>query len=279
MLLLFSVLACSPVISFQRAEHASEGPSKTGDTAPISVERIVLHEAFSGSNCGPCEPAARNLSNALNEADGRYAMLKYQIGSDPYISAEAVGRRMMYLPGESSYGIPYVHADGTNDFHPNEMDDGEPYDATDFELLAQVDAPLAVDVTMALDGQMVSTLVTLDPIENVESADLRLMVAIIENTTSENVGSNGQTEFHSVFKKFVPDSQGTSLDALIAGEPVSFDLSYEFQGEYANDTAIDNQVDHSTEHTVEEFEDLAVIAWVQDAVSWTVYNTGFDGTH
>jgi hypothetical protein len=271
MLLLFTALACSP-----SADDTSEGPT---DTAPRSVERIVLHEAFSGSNCGPCEPAARNLSNALQDADGRYAMVKYQIGSDPYISAEAVGRRMMYLPGESSYGIPYVHADGTNAFHPNEMDDGEPYDASDFELLAQVEASLAVDVTMALEGQTVSSLVTIDPIHDLESSDLRLMVAIIENKTTENIGSNGQTEFHNVFKKFVPDSEGTPLDALTADESVSFDLTYEFQGEYADDTAIDNQVDHATEHTVEEFEDLAVIAWVQDATSWTVYNTGFDGIH
>ncbi len=272
MFLLLAALACTPNSTEPETDH-------TGTVPAPDTTRVVLHEAFSGSNCGPCAPAAENLSAALSEAEGRYAMVKYQIGSDPYISSEAVGRRMLYLPGESSYAIPYVHADGTNGFHPNEMEDGAPYDATDFEVLSAVDSVLAVDVSMEVVDQTVNTTVELHPTGDIEGENLRLMVAIIENTTTLNVGSNGQTEFHSVFKKFVPDADGTPLEPLTAGTPISFELEYAFQGEYATEAGYSNPVDHTSEHTVEEFEDLAVVAWVQDMDTWTVHNTGFDGIH
>jgi hypothetical protein len=257
---------------------------KPDDTAadvaePINTDRVVLHEAFSGSNCGPCAPAAENLAAALAGAEGRYAMVKYQIGSDPYISNEAVRRRMFYLPGEESYAIPYVHADGTHAFHPNEMDDAEAYGADDFEGFAAVESDLSLGVEMAVNEQTVSASVTLQSTAEIDGGNLRLMVAIVENTTELNVGSNGQSEFHSVFKKFVPDGNGIALSALVAGEATVHDVEYTFQGAYAEEAGYASPVDHSSEHTVEEFDDLSVIAWVQDLETWTVHNAASAGAH
>jgi hypothetical protein len=265
----------------------AEDPSGTDDGGSVSVRselgapvtRIVLHEAFSGSNCGPCAPAADNISAALADQSGEYAMLKFQIGSDPYITREAVRRRMFYLPGEETYGIPWVVADGIHEFHPNDMDHGGVYTPEDFDALAVLPAYLVVDVSMTLTGQTVDIAVELYPTVDIAGEDLRLMVAIKELTTFNNVGSNDQTEFHDVLKKFVPNDSGTPLDTLIAGEATTHDLQFVFQGSYDTEAGYASQVDHATAHTVEDFSNLAVVAWVQDLDSWEVFNAGEAGGH
>jgi len=245
------------------------------------VPRIVLHEAFSGSNCGPCAPAADNISAALADQSGEYAMVKFQIGSDPYITREAVRRRMFYLPDEETYGIPWVVADGIHEFHPNEMDHGGVYTAEDFEELAVLPAYLEVDVSMTVTGQTVDIAVELYPTIDIAGENLRLLVAIKELTTFNNVGSNGQAEFHDVLKKFVPDDSGIALDTLIAGEATTHDLQFVFQGSYDTEAGYGTEVDHTTAHTVEDFSNLAVVAWVQDLdlESWEVFNAGEAGGH
>jgi hypothetical protein len=269
MLTLLMLLACTD----------GDKPSSPGaPPTDAPVTRIVLHEAFSGSNCGPCAPAAENISAALADKAGEYAMLKFQIGSDPYITREAVSRRMFYLPDAEEYGIPWVVADGIHEFHPNEMDHGGVYTPEDFDALAALPANLEVDVSMTVTEQTVDITVDLYPTIDISGEDLRLMVAIKELTTLNNVGSNGQTEFHDVLKKFVPND-GTPLDTLIAGEATTHNLQFTFQGDYDTEAGFPSGVDHNTAHTVENFSNLAVVAWVQDLDSWEVFNAGEAGGH
>ncbi len=259
------ILACST--QSQEADY----------TPPEPPERMVLHEIFSGSNCGPCAPAADNIAAVLDEQAGKYAIVEYQIGSDPYITREAVNRRMFYLPDEETYGIPYVHADG-NGFHQNNMDGEEtPYSIEDFTAFAEVPTILGITLTKEVNGQTVDIDITLNPWEDIIGDNLRLMVAINENTTYQNVGSNGQTEFHNVFKKYIPDDGGTLLESLSAGEPSRHTFSYTFAGAYDEEASFGTMVDHDTAHTVEEFDDLAVVVWVQDLDTWEVFNTTWSG--
>ena len=251
---------------------------KTSDSSPEPPpERVVLHEVFSGSNCGPCAPAAENIAAALASHSGKYALVKYQIGSDPYITKEAVDRRMFYLPGEESYGIPFVHADG-NGFHPNNMDENEtPYSTEDFLAYAETPTILGITLDAVIIDQTVDISIQLKTWEDVSAENLRLMVSINEKTTYQNVGSNEQTEFHHVLKKFVPDDSGTLLPPLIAGETSEYDFSYTFAGSYDEEAGFGSMVDHSTAHTVEEFDDLEVLVWVQDMDTWEVYNSAWTG--
>jgi len=264
---LLMVLACG---GSTVAEKEAEVPD------PV---RMVLHEAFSGSNCGPCAPAAENLDAALTERDGEYAMLKFQIGSDPYITREAVRRIMYYLPDAETYSIPWVMADGVHDFHPNEMDHGGVYLAEDFDEFVAIPVSLGIDVSMTVTDQTVDIEVELQPIADIAGEDLRMMVAVKEYTTFNNVGSNGQSEFHDVFKKFVPSEAGTILEPLVAGENTTHTFQHVFPGEYDSEAAYGREVDHETAHTVEEFSDLGVVVWVQDMVSGEVFNTGEAGGH
>lgn len=245
---------------------------------PTETQRRVLHEVFSGSNCGPCLEADARLLDVLHANEGKYVLLSYQIGSDPYVTQEGVQRRMSYLPSDAeSYSIPWVQADGDHGFHPNEINDDEGYGQANFDEFVAEPCALELVVNHEVDGQTVDIEVTLTPLQDEPSEELSLHVAIIEGTTYENIGSNGQTEFHHVMKKMLPDHLGRPLDPLVRGEVVSITDTYTFQGDYDDDTSISNAVNHEEAHTVEEFEDLSVVVFVQDEGTRQVHQSAWSG--
>jgi len=244
-----------------------------------TFERMVLHEMFGGSTCAPCAGADELLLDVLHQNEDRYVLLSYQIGSDPYVSAEGVARRRGYLPppATGSYSIPWLQLDGANGFHPVEMNNDQGYTDADFDSYAAVPSHLGIEVQVSIEGQTVTSEITLQPGADYPSEDLVLHTAIIEGTTYANVGTNGQTEFHHVMKKMLPDAGGLSIEPLVRGEAVSFEQSWTFQGSYDDSTGISNMVDHTSAHTVEEFEDLSVIAFVQDRESLKIHQSIWSG--
>ncbi len=257
----------------------SGGTDDTDDTgeAPllISTERKVLHEVFTGSNTGPCLGADALMDAIFHDNPGRYTTIKYQLGTDPYITTESVSRRMYYLPGESSYAIPYVHADGIHGFHPAELNDDEGYGESDLDAFVDVGSILLLDVSHTISGQTVDFEVSWTALDPIEGDNLVLHAAIIENMTTLNIGSNGQTEFHQVMKKLVPDEEGTPIESMVREDEGSLSLSYTFNGSYDDDTSNTDMVDHLSAHTVEEFDDLEVVVWVQDTLTWEVYQSAW----
>ncbi len=253
-------------------------PAAEEEPPPEPPVRRVLHEIFTGSNCGPCASADPRLLEVFEQAPDQVSFLSYQIGSDPYISYEAVQRRMHYVPeGESGYSIPYVHADGVNGFHPNLMNDEAGYTFEDFSVFAAEPSGLWLSVEHSVSDQTVDIEVRLEAVDDYPSEDLVLHQVIVENETTQNIGSNGQTEFHHVVKKMLPDQHGESIESLAAGATESISTSYTFAGDYLEGAGLGNLVDHSSNHTVEEFTDLSVVVWVQDAESDQVHQSAWSG--
>lgn len=276
LMLLPLLVACSSGETVPDPDISSDsGNNLEVETLPTETERKVLHEAFTGSTCGPCAPASENISRVLDAHPDQYTLLKIHVGSDPYISDEGVKRRMYYLPDESSYGIPFVHADGVNGFHPNLMNSETGYQDDDFEAFAAVPSVVEMSVSHSVTDQTVDWEIEILPLADVPADNLRLHVAIMEGTTYNNVGTNGQTEFHNVMKKMVPNQKGSALGALTRGEAVELTGSYTFEGNYAEDPGLANPVDHSSEHTVEEFEDLEVVVWIQNKETWETYQSAW----
>ncbi len=255
---------------------AAQEAEEIEPTEPPQVEttRFPLHELFTGSNCGPCLEADEKLLSVLEENPGEYTLISYQIGSDPYITSEGVARRMYYLPDDaSSYAIPYLHVDGVNELHPHLANEEAGYLQEEFDLFQSEPCFMTLDVSHTVAGQTVSISTSIEALDDFPSEDLLLRVAIVEHLTTGNIGSNGQTEFHQVMKKMVPDEHGTPLPPMAAGDTLKFDFSYTFQGEYDPETGIHSQVNHTLAHTVEEFEDLAVVVFVQDNTSKQVHQS------
>ena len=281
--IMYLLMGCGPEEEKSTVENTEE-PTAVEDSAseelPTETTRYVLHEMFTGSTCGPCFDA-ENILMAVQEANpDNHVHLAYHVGSDPYITTEGVNRKMWYLPPEEgSYSIPYLHVDGVNGLHPVEHNSDVGYTDSDFDGFAAIPSHLELTVSHFVSEQTVDISISMMPLQDHSSEKLNLMVAIIENTTFNNVGTNGLTEFHHVMKKMVPDDIGTPLEPLTRGEGIDMELSYTFQGDYNDSTSISAPVNHDIEHTVEEFDDLSVVVFVQDTESWEVLQSAWSGRH
>ena len=270
-------LACAPGGT---ADPAGAGPGASADAGPEDLRfdepRVLLHEAFSGSNCGPCLEADENLQRVLEARPGQYTLIHYQVGSDPYMSHESVARRFYYLPeGTGSYSIPYLHVDGVNGMHPNEVNNDQGYLLENFDNFLQAPCHLRLESRHTVSGQTVDVQVGIEAGGDYPSEDLVLHVAILEGVTVNNVGSNGQTEFHHVMKKMLPSANGRPLPPLVTGDRLGRNYSYTFVGDYNPNTTRQAMVDHASEHTVEDFDDLEVLVWVQDAETTWVHQSAW----
>ena len=246
------------------------------DDLRFDEPRRLLHEAFSGSNCGPCLEADAKLQAVLDQRPDQYTLIHYQVGSDPYMSHESVARRFFYLPeGAQTYGIPYLHVDGVNGMHPNEVNNDQGYLVENFDQFLQQPCHLRLESRHTVSGQTVDIQVGLEAGGDYPSQNLALHVAISEGVTVNNVGTNGQTEFHHVMKKMLPNADGRSLPPLVTGDRMGRTYSYTFQGDYNPETSRQNMVNHATEHTVEDFDDLEVLVWVQDMETKQVHQSAW----
>jgi len=98
-----------------------------------------------------------------------------------------------------------------------------------------------------------------------------LHIAIKEKKTTANVKTNGETEFFNVMKKMVPNENGTAIAPLVNGTPASYSFCYTFNGSYRLPNNASDPINHAIEHSVEEFADLAVAVWLQNAGTKEVY--------
>ena len=78
-----------------------------------------------------------------------------------------------------------------------------------------------------------------------------------EKTTHNNASTNGETTFHHVMMKMLPNAQGTTL-SLKAGQLETLAFDYDMSGTH-----------------VEEMDDLEVAVWIQKHDTKRVYNSHF----
>ena len=228
------------------------------------VQRIPMLEVFTSSTCPPCVQGNINLKNVLsNYSQTDYTLIKYQMSwpgsGDPYYTQEAGDRRTFY--GVNS--VPRLEIDGGYDGNPSGFTTQEFDESAGIPSFSTISANYSVYHDQG-QNSVVDMNVTIDPIEDFNSNDLTLFVAIIEYATYNNTGSNGETEFLHVMKKMIPSSSGTAIPALQAGVQESFNFSYNFQGQYTLPVDANSPINHMNSHSVEDFDNLGVVVWVQD---------------
>ena len=219
--------------------------------------RFPLYESFTSSTCAPCRPGNINVEGLFASNPGDQVSLKYQMSwpgtGDPYFTAEGNARR-------TYYGINSV---------PNLQIDGQWGDNSASLTQAIMDqfkaevALIKIDAEYTVTNQTVNIDVDIEPLVDLP-AGLTLHVAIKERETTQNVKSNGETEFEDVMKKMVPNENGTALGALTENVTTSQSFSYTFQGSYRLSNNANDPINHATEHSVEDFNDLGVVVWIQD---------------
>lgn len=228
-----------------------------------AVDRKILNEVFTSSTCPPCTPGNINYNKVI---DGRakHSTIKYQVNfpgtGDPYCTQEVRDRMTFY----NVNSVPRMEIDGAWDNNANSFTTAL-YDEYQSK-------PSFIEITgsVALTWKNTITLdVTLNPLLDNASNNLKLHAAIVEGTTYANKKSNGETQFESVMKKMMTGSVGQVLTPLKKDTKVTKKIAYTFNGGYRLplDGSVAQHINHLSENSVETWNDLAVVVFVQDATT------------
>lgn len=224
--------------------------------------RVVLHEAFSSSTCGPCNAGNVNLKATLADADtSKWVCIKYQMyipqPGDPYTTEEGVARSVYY--GVS--GVPHLVANGVPDGYKGSPNS---YTVSKLNDLSEIPAVAKTSASAKIEDKKISFSATIDPVTNIVRPDnLRFFAAVVEKKTKKNVKTNGETEFFYVMKKFLTSEEGDPIDSLKIGDKRTLNYSYTFSGDYRLPADASDPINFDVEHSVENFEYLMVVYWIQ----------------
>ena len=221
--------------------------SKTVSVNISLTERIPMIEHFSASTCGPCVNVNNLMLQFTQNNLGKFTYTKYPENfpgnGDPYYYPE-VGVRDNY------YNVPWV---------PYVLLDGVPQDGalTQEAFDAELEKQALAEIRGAFDVEGNHIIVTADLMAYAKLENVIAYVTVNEKTTTGNVGTNGETSFHHILMKMLPNASGNTL-TINAGE-------YE---------RLEFDVDLSSTH-VEEMNDLEVAVWLQQYNTKDVYNSHF----
>ncbi|MBW6478255.1 MAG: Ig-like domain-containing protein [Bacteroidales bacterium] len=223
---------------------------KTFSVPSGSVAYRPLFESFSSSTCPPCAPFNTGVMNPFVANNiGNMSIIKYQMSwpapGDPYYTPEGGIRRVYY----GVNAVPSLVVDGS--FVATNQ--GAVDNAFQAGLSRQ--AFMELSGTSSMDGTIINVDVEILPYLTL--SDLRLHVVVVEKTTYDNATSNGETEFHYVMMKMIPDAEGTTIN-LTDGEAYNNSFSMDLSGT-----------------NIEEFDDLAVVLFIQDHPSRMVFQSAF----
>ena len=213
------------------------------------VGRRPLFEEFTSSTCNPCASFNLGTFNAFTEEHSdEITLVKYQMNwpgnGDPYYTEEGGARRLYY-------GVSYVP-----DLYTDGMQTTTNSSGVNNAFNNSMATPAFMDLSAyhVIDGNNVFAHLDIMPYIG---GDVVVYIVVFEYVTTGNVATNGETEFHHVMMKMIPDADGTSL-TLHDGELVS----------------VEGNADMS-QTFVEEMDDLGVAVFVQEASSKMIFQSGY----
>lgn len=221
------------------AVHTNNLAEKKVYTASRSVQNRPMFEHFTASTCPPCT----GFNNAVNpfylENEHQLSIVKYPMNwpgtGDPYYTAEGGVRRTYY----SVSGVPALFVGGSSVSTSIGAVTTAFNNALAKPAFFEIDANAVVNTSNVIEVEVEVT-------PHTSASNIRLHAAIIEKTTYGNTGSNGETVFHYVMMKMLPDAQGTTFSAT-DGEVENFEFTIDLTNTF-----------------VEEFEDLALVVFIQN---------------
>ena len=214
-----------------------------------TVYRKPAFEEFTSSTCAPCAAFNEDFNPWTEDHAGDITLIKYQMNwpgaGDPYYTAEG-GQRREY------YGVSYVPWPQCNGSYVD-YNVGAVEAAFQNAILQPGLAKIAA--THTLNGTVMTVNANFLPFANF--TNFRGHIIVIENTTTENTGNNGETEFHHVMMKMMPGANGTELN-MDDRESATITEVFDLAGT-----------------NVEEFDDLSVVILFQDYTSKEIYQSAY----
>jgi hypothetical protein len=220
--------------------------SKAVSVAVSSAERTPMIEHFSSSTCGPCVQPNTMMHTFCNNNVGRFTYTKYQMNwpgnGDPYYTNEGGVRRDYY--SVNAVPMAFLDAESLN-FNGVQAQ---------FNQHAEVTAFMDIKGSFSVEGNTITVLADIMPYID---ANARVYISVNEKETHNNVGGNGETVFHHIFMKMLPNAQGSEVD-FVSGELQHLEFTQDMSGTH-----------------VEEMSDLEVSIWVQNYASKEIFNSRF----
>ena len=218
--------------------------------ASNQAARLPLYEKFSSSTCGPCATFNGNYFNGFFDTNhSNFALINYQVNwpgsGDPYYTAET-GSRVGYY-GVNAAPTLFVDAKEDTPFNSGLLASG---------LNAEIAKPafFSVNATHNLVGNDITVNVDVTPYL---SGTYIVHAVVVEKVTYDNVASNGETEFHNVMMKMLPNPAGTSM-TFVHDVPQSLTLNATLTG-----------------LNIEEMSDLDVVVFVQNAADKSIMQSTY----
>ena len=226
----------------------NNGMDKTFNVSAGIAQRIPMIEHFSSSTCPPCVNVNYAMANLTAANPGKYTYTKYPCywpgSGDPYCNDDVRTRVSFY----ACNAAPQTFLDGIDQGFTS---------VTQGALDEHYATPAFADVRGAFNVQGNTINVTADFMSYFNMSGINAYISINEKTTTGNVGTNGETEFHHILMKMLEDGNGNPLELNI-GEYKRFEYSFDMSSTF-----------------VEEMDDLEVSLWIQDPVSREIFNSRF----
>lgn len=233
--------------------------------------RTVLFEEFTQASCGPCASQNPAFNALLNANPTKAVSIKYQTswpGVDPMNAQNPseVATRVTYY---SVNGVPWTAMDGVAP--TGSAYAGAPANVTQSLLDARqmISSSMSIilghQLTPGNDSIEVAVYVSnalSSTLTSGAAGSLKLHVSIVEKTINFPTapGSNGETEFHNVMRKMLPDATGTTLpDSWTSSQMQSYNFKVALPSYIYN------------------LGQVAVVAWVQDNSNKEVKNAAYSG--
>lgn len=229
---------------------ANDMIQKTVSIPSQAVARRPFFESFTSSTCPPCYTFNTTFFNNFTTTNAdQITLVKYQMNwpgaGDPYYNADGGIRRTLY--GVS--GVPALYVDG--------LSTGTNSGAVNAVFTQQLAAPayIAIDGFHKIDGTTIEVVANINPY--VDLTNMTAHIAVFENLTTGNVGSNGETSFKHVMMKMIPTGNGTTINTI---DGQLYQLRH---------------VVNLAGTKVEQFDDLNVALFVQDNSSKYIMQSNY----
>jgi len=226
-------------------------------------QRMVLIEKGSNASCAPCAAQNPGFHSMLNTVDDKHIGLNYQWyfpGYDPMNEHNPTEANARFATYYGNNGVPTAMIDGvvpTNAYPGfNAGYAGAPagFSAQMINDRYAVSSPFDIDIEYTVTPSSVTAEVTVTCTEAITANNLRLRIAVIERVISFDSppGTNGESTFYNVMKKFMPNTAGLNLqNSWVPGDSQSFTQSWSHQNVY-------------------DFNQLSVVAFVQNDANKSV---------
>ncbi len=228
-----------------------------GSLAFAQSQRLVMVEAFSQASCAPCAAQNPALNAALDAAGtSTVVSVKYQTdwpGYDPMNeqNPSEVQTRVTYY---NVTGVPARKLDGNQ---------GTTITGATISTRQAVTSPFSLGVSHVFNADKSAATVNINLTASqafTASGSLVLHVAMVEKEIDFETapGTNGETVFHSVMRKMLPNASGSTLPATWTnGQSQTFALQI------------------NTPNYIYKVGEIAFVAWVQDNGTKEVHQAGY----